>query len=519
MASVRVLLIDDEADTLLPTLAQDLEPMGFEFRKETNAARALRSVGSIKPDVILLDLHFPGDERHGGRTTGGKLLTAIRRHFASIPVVVFTTRLDDPNIPLEVFEEQPHGRFAKPDFAGKCEWTSALARTLRDAVGTVRSNSNSDADNLGFLVGQTKEMRVVADMVRMAGRSTLNVLIYGETGTGKELAAKAIHDLSDRKGRFEHFNCSGVHPETLESTLFGHERGAFTGANTAREGLFELANEGTLFLDEIQGMPMFLQNNLMLIVESGQVRRMGATRDKQVDVRLIVATNHNLSDLVADGVLREDLAQRLTCILLSLPPLRKRQEDLPELFKVFVDKANITLDKSVLDVLRPETLSKLQSYDWPGNIRELETTIARAVATTTSNVLLPEDIVFTELVRRRSVLVEEDAPNVSNTSPTAGATTDHSNHNHVVTALTDHLESLPVEERYPFLRKQSDQLRGAVLIEFIRRLRQQTGQRVTHEFLAAKLDPLSDRKKDLARIRQFVTTGCKVKLTALECNQ
>lgn len=503
---VRVLLIDDEANTLLPPLAQALEPMGFEFHKESSGAQALQSVASISPDVILLDLHFPGDDHSkDGRTTGGRLLTEIRQQFESIPIVVFTTRLDDVDIPLETFDEQFDGCFAKPDFRSDKQWVPALARAMRDAIEMASTDRNPDADDLGFLAGLGKEMRMATGKIRTAARNDLTVLIYGETGTGKQLAAEAIHKLSGRTGRFEHYNCSGAHPETLDSKLFGHEKGAFTGAHAATPGLFELADKGTLFLDEIQGMPIELQNKLMTVIENGLVRRMGATADKQVDVRLIVATNHNLSDLAAEGVLRVDLAYRFAQFPIHLPPLRQRMADLSEFFRFFVNSANAKLGKSVLNLLRPETRDKLLAHSWPGNIRELESTILRAVANTRSSVLLPGDIEFVHIARRESEGLAHNSQEPATTS--APAPSD------VVAPsvppaffLTDLLETKPIAERYDFLKNQRDvNLRREILSEFICRLRRRAGERVTHKILAAELDPLTNGFKDLDKIRQFLS--------------
>ncbi len=508
---VRVLLIDDEADSLLPTLAQDLEHMGFSFEKESSARRAMQSVERSQPDVILLDLHFPGDERLALRTTGGNLLPEIRRRFGSIAVVVFSTRLDDADIPLETFDDQPHGWFAKPAFGHDQTWPVELAASLRNAIDLAQQASAPSQDELGFVVGKSDAMKRVAASVRSAARNSLNVLVYGETGSGKQLVANAIHRLSGRKGRFEQVNCSGVHEETLDALLFGHERGAFTGAQKASEGLFELASGGTLFLDEIQRMPMSLQNKLMLIIENGRLRRMGATVDKLVDVRLVAATNHTLADLVNDGALREDLAYRFITIQITLPPLRERMGDLPELFGMAVAKANSSMGRSVKTALRPETLKKLESHSWPGNIREFESTILRAVAETKSNVLLPDDIVFAEV--RREALPGLIVPAHDDVSPRlqgvdlAGAE-----------VLADRIGALPVKDRYGLLCGQTDgDLRSAVLTEVVRRLRNRLGRKVAHKDIAAFLDPLENGLKDLDRIRQFVNGS--IKLTQLDFNQ
>jgi len=504
-APLKVLLIDDEADTLLPSLAQNLEPLGYIFSKETDANNWSGAIEKHKPDAVLLDLHFPEDAgRTDGCTTGGELLPKIRRRFEEIPVVVFTTRLDDSAYPLETFDEVPHGRFAKSKLRER-GWPQVLSAALHDAIDTAKFASSPDKSELGFIVGQTNEMGIVAGQIRTAARNRLNVLIYGDTGSGKQLVAEAIHRLSGRTGRFEHLNCSGVDESTLEDKLFGHERGAYTGAQAAAPGLFELADGGTLFLDEIQHMPMVLQHKLILVIEKDKIRRMGASNDKEVDVRLIAATNHNLDDLVADGRLREDLAYRLTVIVISLPQLQQRMADLPELFSLFVAKANRDLNKHILTTLRPETRGKLEAHSWPGNIRELEMTILRAAATTTSNVLLPEDIVIAPITRKASaqaLLTTSQEPALS-TAPSA------------VEQLTDQLEALSREtgERYRFLLAQGNELRSAILTEFICRMRRRTNKKVRHKELARELDPNSNDDA----IRQFV---CQcVRLTELECNQ
>lgn len=515
---IKVLLIDDEADTLLPRLKQRLQGKDFSFFKETEAPRAEDAISSRAPDLVLLDLHFPGDDRRrDGSTTGGELLTALRRRHPMLPIIVFTTRLDDHDCPLEAFGARPHGYFAKSVLDRNGDWPSVLAQAMRDAMATARFEHQASDDEIGFLVGQTQAMREVAALIRTASRSRLNVLIYGETGTGKQRAAEAIHRLSGRTGRFEQLNCSGVDEPTLEAKLFGHERGAYTGAVTAREGLFELAIGGTLFLDEVQRMPMPLQDKLMLVVEQGKSRRMGASSDRMVDVRFIAATNDNLSDLVADGLLREDLAHRLAGgILIALPALRDRLVDLPALFEHFVAKANAANDRNVLPTMRIESRKVLEAHTWPGNIRELEATINRAVALTTSNVLLPEDIRFAPLPRALRVPVS---------SPAEPAITDEVDQHFdtktspesLTDSLCNRLEELPLEERYDFLVGLEEFRRG-ILIELICRLRQRKGRKIRGKELAAALDPCNGGERDFARIRQFLKS-CGVRLSDLECNQ
>lgn len=505
-APLKVLLIDDEADTLLPWLAQNLEPLGFSFLKETDADKGLGAIEQHQPNAVLLDLHFPEDaSRTDGRTTGGELLPKIRRQFRDLPILVFTTRLDDAAYPLETFDEVPHGRFSKSKLS-EADGPQALSEALHDTIDTAKFASSPDKNKLlGFLVGQTEEMGIVAGQIRTAARNRLNVLICGDTGSGKQLAAEAIHRLSGRTGRFEQINCSGVDENTLEDKLFGHKRGAYTGAQTDAPGIFEIANDGTVFLDEIQHMPIALQHKLKLVIERGTIRRMGASDDKKVDIKVVAATNHYLDDLVAEGHLQEDLAYRLAVSVIFLPTLRQRMLDLPEFFALFVDYANQELHKHILPTLRPETRKKLEAHTWPGNIRELKNTILRAAAKTTANVLLPEDIDIAPIGRRSQDLT----PNAASREPEPPNTPSP------VEQLTDQLEALPQEtgERYQFLLKQGIELRSAILTEFICRLRHRTGRTVRHKALAWELDP--NTKHDA--IRQTV---CKcVKLLKLECNR
>ena len=499
---LRLLLVDDEADTLSPILAQGLEPLGYSVVKEADPANALSTVADCAPGAILLDLHFPGDDESGERgTTGGRLLTEVRRRFGSVPVLVFTTRLDDVDIPLETFGERPHGYFAKPVFDRDGEWAGRLSRAIRDAVAAARHAEVAESSDLGFLVGQTRAMREAAAAILTAAGNRLTAPIYGETGTGKDLAAEAIHRLGGRAGPFERYNCSGAGSETAETALFGNSYGA---------GLLERADGGTLFLEQIQELPTNLQERVLTVVESARSGRMGTASGRAVDVRLIVATNHSLSDLVADGVLHEGLAHRLAEGLpVSLPPLRERLEDLPAFFARFIEQANEKTERQVSAVLRPETQAKLKMYEWPGNIRELESTLARAVATTVSNVLLPEDITFAAVARHEERLSGRSPQDPVTACGTMAPTID---------ALVEKLESLPISERYDFLKSQGDGLRRDVLVEFVRRLRQKIGKRIQHKMLAAELDPLEDPERDLNRIRQFLH-GSGIRLTHLPVNQ
>ena len=499
---LRLLLVDDEADTLLPVLAQGLEPFGFSVDKESDPANALSTVADCAPGAILLDLHFPGDDETGEPgTTGGRLLAEVRRRFGSVPVLVFTTRLDDVDIPLEAFEERPHGYFAKPEFDKDEGWAERLSQAIRDTTAAARHEEVAETDDLDFLVGQTREMREAVTAIRTAAGNRLTAPIYGETGTGKVLAAEAVHRLSGRTGTFRRYTCSDADSGIAETALFG-------GSHAT--GLLEQADGGTLFLKQVQELSIDLQERVMSAVESGTLERTGIAPDRAIDVRLIVATNHSLSDLVADGVLHEGLAYHLAQGLpISLPPLRHRLEDLPGFFAIFIERANEWTGRQVSIVLRPETLAELEAHTWPGNIRELKSALTRAVATTTSNVLLPDDIKF-------AIAAGREARPVGKAH--AGADTSGAAISPAVDALVDELESLPINERYEFLKSQGDGLRREIVADFVRRLREKTGKRIQHKVLAAELDSLEDPERDLNRIRQLLHS-CGIRLTQLEVNQ
>jgi len=239
------------------------------------------------------------------------------------------------------------------------------------------------------IIGNSRVLESVLEQVGQVAPTDSTVLIQGETGTGKELIARAIHNLSVRCGRpFIKLNCAAIPFDLLESELFGHERGAFTGAIAQKIGRFELADKGTLFLDEVGDIPPGLQPKLLRVLQEQEFERLGSTRTHQVDVRLVAATNRNLVDMVKRNEFRSDLYYRLNVFPVPLPPLRERREDIPALVEHFVELYARRMDKQI-EHIAPETMSALVSYQWPGNIRELQNFIERSVILTSSNVLHP----------------------------------------------------------------------------------------------------------------------------------
>ncbi len=249
-----------------------------------------------------------------------------------------------------------------------------------------------DAVSFGNLIGKSKEMLKVYSTIMKVADTTANVLILGESGTGKELVARAIHENSKRKAMpFVVINCGGIPENLLESELFGYKKGAFTGAHSDNPGLFQVADGGTVFLDEIGELPTILQVKLLRVIQERTFRRVGGAEDIKVDVRIIAATNQDLEKKVSGGGFREDLYYRINVILIRLPPLRKRQEDIPALVNHFIQKYSNEYGKETKQI-SPYSIELLSKYRFPGNVRELENIIAKNVALGTSNIVLPEEL-------------------------------------------------------------------------------------------------------------------------------
>lgn len=479
----QVLLVDDEAATLYPPLSQHLEPKGFTVLPEADPQQAVARIKDANPDLVLLDLHFPGDDRMAERTTGGELLKAVRQQHPETPVLVFTTRLEQLDIPLERFESPPHGQYAKPDFAGDSQWAENLAAAMSRAIDAEALSRNPDKADLGFLVGQTEAMRQAVGVIGVAAQNTLSVTIYGEQGTGKALVAKAIHKKSGRTGPFVEVNCR---------TLDGDE--------ALRRKIKEAAG-GTLYFEEIQYIDPRVQDYLSDFTGSG---RSGV--DSCTDIRLIVGTSHSLNALVDDEVLQGTLAEDLATLLIALPALRDRLEDMPLLFRGFVDQACEDQKVRIAGHLRPETAAKLDSYNWPNNLSELRSRVFAAVAVTAasgSNVILPDHIQLPCMHPPPGLRKGTEMSSVAERVDAFEEITDKS-------------------ERYLFLKDIRDiDVRADVLIEISSRLRHKLGRNVTHIDLAAEIHPLRNYENDIDAVRQFVNTALRrrgTSLTRLEFN-
>src|SRR2546425_9967961 len=268
-----------------------------------------------------------------------------------------------------------------------------MGRARRSPVAAVARFGPADQDRnprkFEQIIGNSPALESVLEQVEQVAPTDSTVLIQGETGTGKELIARAVHNLSARCGRpFIKLNCAAIPFDLLESELFGHERGAFTGAIAQKVGRFELADKGTLFLDEVGDIPPGLQPKLLRVLQEQEFERLGSTRTHKVDARLVAATNRNLVDMVKRNEFRSDLYYRLNVFPIPLPPLRERREDIPALVEHFVEIYARRMSKQIENI-PPETMSALASYEWPGNIRELQNLIERSVILSTGAVLRP----------------------------------------------------------------------------------------------------------------------------------
>jgi len=380
MRSGRILVVDDEVNART-ALAELLRDEGYEVETAADAFKALGKYESFSPHVVVTDLKMPGMD-------GIELVKKIRASEDPAAVVVMTA-FGAVSSAVDAMRSGAADYLTKPlNFdellvvLDKVLEAQALRREARQLRARVR-----DRVAPNNIVGGSPPMQRVFEIVDQVAPSRATVLITGESGTGKELVANAIHQRSPRaNGPFIKLHCAALAESLLESELFGHEKGSFTGAMARKEGRFELANGGTLFLDEIGEISPAIQVKLLRFLQEHEFERVGGTQTIRVDVRVIAATNRNLMDEVAKGRFREDLFYRLNVVSLEMPPLRDRRTDIPSLAKFFLDRYVKENGKSI-EGFAPDTLDLLCAYDWPGNVRELENAIERAVVLTTGSVI------------------------------------------------------------------------------------------------------------------------------------
>ncbi len=367
----RIMIVEDEVHAL-HGLAELVSSWGYETEMAGDGVEALDKL-SWQPGIIVTDLKMP-------RMNGLELLQQLSKVKNDCTVVVLTAQ-GSIDLAVEAMKIGAYDFIQKPVDAVRLRTTLSNATHKRQTERhlEVTRRKLRDTGILGPLVGNSRKMRDIYALIEQVAPSNVSVLITGESGTGKELVARALHELSPRKPKpFVAVNCAAI-PETLiESEIFGHEKGSFTGALERRAGCFELAEEGTLLLDEIGEMPVATQAKLLRVLEDRKLRRLGSKVESPVDVRVLAATNKNPDAAVDGGQLRADLYYRLNVFNIHMPPLREHKEDIPAIVEAMVQDMNEKHGRQVPGV-DPGMLQRLMQYDWPGNVRELRNTIERAV--------------------------------------------------------------------------------------------------------------------------------------------
>ena len=369
----RILIIDSDRE-YSEKLRKQLQGSGYEVRTGTGNDAGSETAEAFAPSVIITDALWPG----GASSTS---LAEIRTRHPNTPIIVAASDSSVETAVRAIQEQGAYHYFEKPLDAEKLQVVLGraieLAETRRE--NEILRRQLRDRGAFGELVGSSEPMQTVYALVEQVASSSASVLITGESGTGKELVARTIHSLSPRRNApFLAINCSAIPDTLMESELFGHEKGAFTGAVSRRHGCFELANTGTLLLDEIGEMPSLLQAKLLRVIEERVVHRLGSRKDIPVDIRILAATNKDPHSAVADGTLREDLLYRLNVITIRMPLLSERLDDLPLLTQHLITRLSAKHDRPAR-FLSPAALEALRFHSWPGNVRELRNVIERAV--------------------------------------------------------------------------------------------------------------------------------------------
>jgi len=394
----RVMVVDDDTETLA-LLREVVAKEGYEVETAEDAQTALRRLGEWQPELVITDIHMP-------EMDGLALLAAVREKEPDIPVVLLTA-YGSLKTAVDAIKAGAFDYLSKPFVVDDIRLVVRRALEHKKLVRENRSLRDQLRERYRFdnLVGSSSGMVEVYKLVARVAETDSTVLIQGESGTGKELIARAIHANSTRSnGPFVAIDTGSLAETLLESELFGHERGAFTGAVASKKGLLEQAHLGTCFLDEIADLSPVMQSKLLRSLQEREIRRVGSETPRAIDVRIIAASKKALKPLVEAGTFREDLFYRLEVVTIVLPPLRDRIDDIPILSRYFVDKFSQTKEKPVTG-LSPETMPLLIHYSWPGNVRELEHVIERAIALTPHPIITPEDLPETI----RTATVQESA--------------------------------------------------------------------------------------------------------------
>jgi DNA-binding NtrC family response regulator len=381
----RVLIVEDEPSTRVG-LTELVSTWGFTTESAADGEEAVQRITTFRPSIVISDLVMP-------RMGGLELLRALKDEGTAITTVILTAQ-GTVETAVEAIKEGAYDYLTKPVEPQRLKILLDKIVERQDTLREVKALRKQlrEHGSFGKMIGNSPQMRKVYQTIEQAAPTQANVLIWGESGTGKELVAQTIHQLSPRALMpFVPINCAAIPETLLESEIFGHEKGAFTGASDRREGCFELADRGTLFLDEIAEMTPATQVKLLRVLQERKFRRLGGRQEQTVDVRVIAATNANPGDAVKNGKLREDLYYRLNVFAIELPPLRLRKEDLSLLVQAFLTEFNERNNKSV-SAVDPAAMRILDQYNWPGNVREVRNVVERAVILSTGEFIEPKHL-------------------------------------------------------------------------------------------------------------------------------
>jgi DNA-binding NtrC family response regulator len=419
----RVLIVDDD-DATRAGLAELVRTWGFATDAAANGEEALSLITSFRPSIVVTDMVMP-------RMDGLSLLKALKDDADQLKVILLTAQ-GSVETAVEALKDGAADYLTKPVDTQKLK---LLLERFAELNAQKRENEAlrrqlREKGSFGRNVGHSPKMRKIYQVIEQASPTPASVLIIGESGTGKELVAQTIHQLSSRaEAPFVAINCAAIPETLLESEIFGHERGAFTGAVDRRAGCFELADRGTLFLDEIAEIVPVTQVKLLRVLQERRFRRLGGRAEQEVDVRVIAATNQNPVDAIREGKLRDDLYYRLNVFTIELPPLRERKEDLSLIIHALLEEFNAR-DRRNVKAVTPEAMRMLEMYDWPGNVRELRNVIERATILARGEFIEPA-----HLPRFGAPARSVEAPSASGVTIAPGMTVDEAERKLIVATL------------------------------------------------------------------------------------
>lgn len=381
----RILVVDDE-DSIREFLEIMLKKENYEVTTAEDGLKAKEILAKKSFDMVISDMQMPN-------MTGIELLKHVKESYPDI-VFMIITAFGTTESAVDAMKMGAYDYVTKPFKIDEVRLNIANALRSKNLETEVRILKKELVKEYSFqnMIGNSPAMHAIFDLIKRVSQAPTNVLITGESGTGKEVVAKAIHYNGPLKDKpFVTINCGAIPENLMESEMFGHKKGSFTGAITDKVGLFEVADNGTLFLDEVGELPLTIQVKLLRAIQERIIRRVGATDDMKVEVRIIAATNRNLEEMVAKGTFRQDLFYRLNVINIKTPSLRERQDDIPLLANHFLQKYNEKLNKSIASI-SAEAMNILKGYNYPGNVRELENMIERTVALESGSTILPESL-------------------------------------------------------------------------------------------------------------------------------